>query len=290
MARYREGVDAAAPNDSAHPDADKPGMDAAQRAELDDLRRRAYGPTPQNPLDTEDIARLTLLEEMLRPTPHAAASTLNSHAPDPQNMPAQQETATAEPEIQPEPRQPRAAPRILALVAAGITALLLAGQWIDWSGFTTSAPTPTSEPAEAVVAASALVFPEDPYSEPLLSVSLNGYFGNYIDLPSDQETPAFPAGSAMQWASPLGEYYGWDLWIAGSGPDGEHCILIERDDEVRSRCVAVADKPLGSLRVSLAGRDIPAEETLVMAYDQRVHFAWRENGVIDVVLGSFLSR
>jgi hypothetical protein len=167
---------------------------------------------------------------------------------------------------------------------------VVASPWLN-------APADLNESApEAVPTASPAMryaFPADPHTESLLEVRLDGSFGNYIDLPTTAATPKFPTSDTLEWISPLGEYYGWNLWIASSGgdDDDEHCILIERDDDVRSRCVDVGDKPLGTLRVSLAGSDIDSDEQpRVMADDQRVRFWWHRTGIVDVVLGSFLGR
>ncbi|MEV8267860.1 hypothetical protein [Microbacterium sp. NPDC076911] len=271
------------------------GLDADERAELDELRARAYGPAGAAPLDEQAIARLRSLDAKTRPPA------------DPVSQPEERVVeAASDAERAHTPRPPTAAVTAKTVAGRGrrtqnlrglwvaltvVAAVLLVGLWLDRA----EPDEPTTTPASATprntphVTAAQLRVMADPYSETLLKLRLDGSFGNYIDLPSGRDTPEFPAESVLQWFSPLGEYYGWDLWIAGSGPDGEHCILIQRSGDVRSRCVPVIDQPHGELRVSLAGIDIDADEQpRAMADDQRVRFWWRENGVVEVLLGSFL--
>jgi hypothetical protein len=134
------------------------------------------------------------------------------------------------------------------------------------------------------------VFTADPHSERLVSIRRDLPFGGYIELPADTPTPAFPATTPIRWTASLGDYYGWELWIAGGAgtSDDEHCILIRREDETRGRCVDAEGQRLGTLRVSIAGADIPAEELAEpLSDDQRIRFWWLDSGTIDVVLGSF---
>ena len=148
-----------------------------------------------------------------------------------------------------------------------------------------ASPTPTP-PAQ-------FVFSADPDSERLMSIRLDDAFGGYIELPSETPSPPFPSTTALNWATYLGDYYGWDLWVAGGsgGVQDEHCILITRSDVRRARCVDEVGQRLGTLRVSLAAADIPPGELPEpLDADESIRFWWLENGYIEVVLGSFDSE
>lgn len=274
------------------------GLDADERAELDELRARAYGPAGAGPLDEQAIARLGNLEAKTRlpanpiSKPHEGLVEAASDAKRiSTSRPPHTTTAAVTANAIDSRRRPHTSLRGLWVALTIVAAVLLVGLWLDRAQPdepTTTAATAIPSTAPSATATELRVL-ADPYSETLLRLRLDGSFGNYIDLPSGRDTPEFPAESVLQWFSPLGEYYGWDLWIAGSGPDGEHCILIQRSDDVRSRCIPIVDQPYGELRVSLAGIDIDADEQpRAMADDQRVRFWWRENGVVEVLLGSFL--
>ncbi len=141
-------------------------------------------------------------------------------------------------------------------------------------------------------ARSAYSFAWDREAVPLLQIPLDGSFGRYIDLPSATEVPDFPATGTVEWAYPLGTYFGWDVWIAGASVDGtglqrEHCIAIVRDDESRSRCVPALLRKQSALVVSVAYASISAEDRPVgMAADERLGFWWNHDRAVTVMIGA----
>ena len=55
----------------------------------------------------------------------------------------------------------------------------------------------------------------------LIEVRIDGSFGDYVDITAT-ETPLFPVEGPMRWVEPLGDYYGWKVWIGGAqGADGD---------------------------------------------------------------------
>jgi len=254
-------------------------MDAATRAELDALRRRAFGPNADIHDDEAALARLIELEDLARALPTSDAMYAPADPPEPpEPEPALPDTPP------PALRAHRGTLLVGAAAAVAITiAVLLAQPPADPVPVSAPTPTPTVEKPR-------FVFTADPHSEQLFSIPRDGAFGGYVELTSDTPAPAFPATTPLAWTAALGEYYGWELWIAGGNgeDDDEHCILIRRADDTRARCVDADGQRLGTLRVSLAGADIPAEElTEPMSDDQRIRFWWLDTGRIEVILGSF---
>ena len=65
----------------------------------------------------------------------------------------------------------------------------------------------------------------------------------------------------MTWAQPLGEHFGWNLWI-GSAPSrrgDQFCILLTADSLTRSQCASGEWDAEGDLVVSLPYALIPEE-------------------------------
>jgi hypothetical protein len=273
-------------------------MDAAARAELEALRRRAFGPDADIQDDPEALARLIALEELARPRvaietagPRDAVAAAVRHEPASATEGAGVPTDGSSPpalkdDPVPVPRRRRWTQRATlitgTLAAAAIVAAIVLAQ-------------PRGEPLPAAAPSPSVdehhyVFTADPHSETLLRIRSDGAFGGYVELPTDDPPPPFPSTTTLDWAAPLGEYYGWDLWIAGGSGDDEdeHCILIQRGDDTRARCADAKGQEMGILRVSLAGPDIAAEELPVpMAQSDRLRFWWLQGGDIEVVLGSF---
>lgn len=271
-------------------------MDAAARAELDALRQRAFGRDADIDDDPAAIARLIELEDLAHPRAAdepATATATPAAAPEGDVLePGLGEDPAPEPtNIEPRDRRParrRRAQRatLVAGAAAGaaiVVAMVLWQPIVD--PLPRAAPSPTvDEPG--------LAYTADPRSETLLTIRRDGSFGGYIELPAEVFPPPFPATTELNWVTFLGDFYGWELWIAGGlgDTDDEHCIAIRRADETRARCADAEGQRLGTLRVSLAGPDIPpAELPEPMAENERIRFWWRDTGSVDVVMGSFRS-
>ncbi|QKJ20734.1 hypothetical protein [Microbacterium hominis] len=308
-------------------------MDAATRRELDDLRRRAYGPQPD--IDDAGMARLALLEDEARrdaapaaspgarPAERAArlapAGTLPAGTTPTGTTPtgttptgataAAPATAAATTPAHAAPSTPRRRAPLLpiALAVAGLLVAAYATPLLVEAAAPASAPDPT--PAATASATAAMRAPGIPAAAatPLISIRLEGSFGRRIDIrrpreagaePIMGETPAFPSQRPLAWALDLGDYYGWELWIAGGLPtpgviddDREHCVLLRRDAQIRGDCEPLVAKEAGALHVTLDGVDIPVAETPAeMEPFQEIRFWWLADGTVRVVLGDFDSR
>jgi hypothetical protein len=278
-------------------------MDAADGAELAELRRRAYGPFPDIAGDEHALARLIALEALARaddaaPPPGRAAQARAEEGPAEQQPAALQSAGTADggdvggarhPSPLPITRRRRPARGLLigGAVAAAVAIAAWAGVAITPEGGIESGA--GSSPADAYIdRKEAQSFAEDESAIVLLRIPLDGSFGNYIDLPTDEPVPEFPLSGETDWVAPLGEYYGWDLWIA-AGTDAlqrVHCVLIERGVASRSRCVPAALRTSGVLLVSVPYALIaPDERPPGMLDGYRLGFWWRDDGEVTVLMG-----
>lgn len=280
-------------------------MDAAERAELGELRRRAFGPTPDIDADEVSLARLIELEELAlhaHEQPAAPAPAVPeaepavadaSRSPEPPAEAASTPSATLSPAPSPPPGRRRARGLLVATggLVVGITAATVVGGWIAAPGDGGPEGTPTAL-AEAspppYEGREQFSFARDSDAVEVLRVPLGGYFGQSIDMPADEYVPDFPTSGVVDWASPLGEYYGWDLWIAGAEGmiQGEHCLLIEQGSERRARCVPAALRPHAALIVAVPFADIMPEERPTELDDgERLGFWWGEDDAIVVLVG-----
>jgi hypothetical protein len=134
-------------------------------------------------------------------------------------------------------------------------------------------------------------FARDTHAVTLLNIPLDGSFGGFIDLPSDGHVPEFPTTGEVEWAVHLGEYFGWDAWIAGAMVDTagfrrDHCVLVERGDVTRGRCVPASIRSQSALLVDVPYTFMPAEDRPIgMQEDQRLGFWWRRDQAVTVLLG-----
>ncbi|GAA1975368.1 hypothetical protein [Microbacterium pumilum] len=260
-------------------------MDAADRAELDALRRRAYGRGADIHDQPAAVARLIELEDLAR-----AETVTNPHWParaddiGTRTRPASRSSpATAVSDIVPPARPPRRRWGLIAsAIAVGAVAVAVALTQLPSPQSPAAAPTPPMDDR--------FMYHGDPGSETLMTISLDGAFGPSVDVPVEGGQPTFPATTTLDWALPLGEYFGWQLWVAGGTGDetDEHCILIQRGTVVRAQCLPPAEQVAGKLSVSLEETDIvPEELPRPMDDDESIRFWWLDSGKVDVVLGSF---
>jgi hypothetical protein len=287
-------------------------MDAATRAELDRLRVRAYGPAADIAGDPRALRRLIDLEAQWLEDRGGGGDEASAVPPPPE--------PAAGPEPPPRAAAPAVAPVVVAAPApapatvpvrapavrpalsrrAAIALAAISGAVILTVGGMTLVR--MLEPPEPAVTARILApavrdartaysFAWDRDAVPLLQIPLDGSFGRYIDLPSATEVPEFPATGTVEWAYPLGKYFGWDLWIAGASVDGtglqrEHCIVVERGDGVRGRCVPAALRAQSALLVSVPFASIaPEDRPIGMAPDERLGFWWNHDRAVTVMLG-----
>lgn len=291
-------------------------MDAATRAELDALRLRAYGPAADIDNDPAAAERLLALEEAAsrertsvstsREEPTARpletgedrdfSRDLDSERAAPPT--AGPRTADPPPSAPPVAAAPATAPlsrrAAIAFAAIGGAMILAIGGVVLVRALL---PPEREEATRAFVAPAvrdartAYSFAWDRDAVPLLHIPLDGSFGRYIDLPSATEVPEFPATGTVEWAYPLGKYFGWDVWIAGASVDAtglqrEHCIVIERDDDARGRCVPAQLRPQSALLVSVPYASIAPEDRPVgMREDERIGFWWNHDRAVTVMIG-----
>lgn len=250
-------------------------MDAASRVELEALRRRAFGPDADIQDDPDALTRLIELEDLARGR-MVQASAADAACVD-------RLTAADAGASRATGRRPRMRRRTL-LAGLGVAAAIVAAVVVlRPGGEPPPAAAPTVTSGEEYVAT-------DPAARRLMSIRLDAAFGGYIQLPSETPPPPFPSTTALSWATFLGDYYGWDLWVAGGsgGTGDEHCILLQREDVTRARCMDEEGQRRGALRVSLVSSDIPPEELRVpMDPDESIRFWWLDSGAVDLVLDSF---
>ncbi|MET0734984.1 MAG: hypothetical protein ABWY55_04980 [Microbacterium sp.] len=274
-------------------------MDAATRAELAALRRRAYAADADIATDATALRRLDALEELAR-LEHAPAGdqgdpvlrdAVAGVAAAVESAPVST-TIVEERPTRPTTAPPRALTRRhhLALVAAtGAIAVLLA--LTAWVGRPTPAPAITA-PALAAEARDALAFAADPEVRVLVDLRLDGSFGGYVTVPSSGVTPQFPIPEP-RWTWALGDYYGFELWIAGTvgsasetTEEQELCLVLVGEATSRSRCAGRSAWEQGALLLSVefAGLD-DDERPAGMTADQSLGFWWTDDDRIRMLLG-----
>ncbi len=282
----------ARPFTPGHPGGTRSVLDAAARAELDALRIRAYGPSSDIAGDDDALARLIELEERALPAPGIEAGPaavddpVEPAAPSLEIAPQDAHLVTPSPdEERPPARHPRWHVGLIATVAVLAVALGVTGGVQAFSRASSFAAEATLTDAE--VAARGIA--ADPDAKILIRVLIDAYSGDYVDLSADVEVPTFPVSGDMTWVQPLGEYYGWDLWI-GAAPSrrgDEHCLLLADGSGTRSRCVAREWRAEGELLVSLPYARIVADERPAgMTADQSVSFLWGPGGFVTILLTS----
>ena len=265
-------------------------VDAEERAELNALRIRAYGPSSDIAEDTAALERLVELEELALPAVGAdeagpddgrplesTVPAIGPTADEPQPMPP----SSREPHTERRPRRPWHVGSIAAVAVLGIALGAVGGAQAARQTEIAAAreDSPGMEAAGGVAS--------DPDGDILIRVFIDASTGGYVDLSSDADVPAFPVSGDMTWAQPLGEYYGWALWI-GSAPSrrgDEHCLLIAAESGTRSRCVAREWRADGDLLVSVPYTQIaPAERPAGMTPGQSVSFLWGPGGFVTILI------
>lgn len=117
----------------------------------------------------------------------------------------------------------------------------------------------------------AFSFASDPSSKILLRVPLDGSHGHLLDLPAPGSGPDFPTEQALRWTQPLGDYYGWRLWIARD-QDDNLCMLITAADTF-ARCSTPDELAEGALFLSVSYDMVTDfERPAAMRRDQSIGF------------------
>ncbi len=267
---------------------DEEGMDAAARAELGALRRRAYSPEADIAGDRAALARLAELEGI---------ALREASGPDPPDEPVPEAGPPARAGPEPPPRTTASrAPATrqgwhLALIAVTAAAALVlsATAWAEVTGTSQDGNSPTIESE----ASDALAFATDPEATVLLVLHLDSAYGSYMN-PSSPSLPPVPLDEP-RWESALGEYYGYHLWITGSivrdSTSGRPetpvvCLVLTDGSRTRSRCVARTVWEQGALVLALSFDDLPSHERpREMGPQQSLGFWWTDHDTITVLLG-----
>lgn len=280
-------------------------MDAAARAELDALRLRAYGPSPDIAADPDALARLAALEDLALPAmpaepvrePRArrgAGAGSESAGLDAPGMDAAGMGAAPE------------GARVVGIVAitgaqsrrgwhtALVATVAVAGLILGATAASRTLGVPASDAAAGLPAGGipagvreAAAFVGHPQSDVLIEVRIDGSFGDYVDI-SASDVPLFPVENPMTWVEPLGDYYGWKVWIGGApGADGdENCLLLDGDGTMRADCVPTDLKAQGALLVSVPYAGVAADERPPqMSAGQSLGFWWGPDGIVTILLG-----
>ncbi len=267
-------------------------VDAEERAELNALRIRAYGPSADIADDAAALERLVQLEELALPTAGALADEAGSEAGSPLegSVPAIELAADEPQPVPPSSREPltERGPRrhwhVGSIAAAAVLAIALGAVGGAQAARQTEIAAALEDPPGMESAGGVA---SDPDGEIVIRVFIDATTGGYVDLSSDADVPAFPVSGDMTWAQPLGEYYGWALWI-GAAPSrrgDEHCLLIAAESGTRSRCVAREWRADGDLLVSVPYTQIaPAERPAGMTPEQSISFLWGPGGFVTILI------
>lgn len=284
-------------------------MDDATRAELAELRRRAFGPQSDIADDRAAMDRLVELESLVLSEhvfPHPPIQDAAEHPDsgdasdagggipfhdarlwDDGGMPASVALATLEeaapaPDEEPDPPRARHERGGVALVAAMLAAAAVAS-------IAVTPPAPASVRVVNESSRSAYTFARDADAEVLIRVPLDGWFGADVSPPAPEDVPDFPSSGPIDWAATLGNYYGWQLWIGGASGalQGEQCVLIMRGSIAKGRCVVAELRTQSALVVSIPYLSVEASkrpEGLVPG--RRIGFWWYDDDAITVLLGN----
>ena len=239
-------------------------VDDAQERELAVLRRRAYGPDAD--IDTDPVARARLieLEERLRGRDAgepAAPPDADGPAPPARRRPAWH-TAL-----------------VVTCAAAAIVLGVIAGTAPHAGEGVVLVDARTGvRITDSVIAG----FVTSPHTRLLLSIPLDGSFGDYVDLPA-RAAPHLPDSSPARWLDRLGSYYVEQLWI-GRTEAGRACLVVELGDTTRGRCIDPADFDDGGLLVAVPHAEL-SERPDGMRPGESLGFWWRPGGRVDVLVG-----
>ncbi len=272
-------------------------MDAAARAELDALRIRAYGPSSDIAGDADSLSRLVELEDLALPKAPPFGAPVDADTAPADAGPYLPEKSSAggtavavlEPGADEGPSPARAAfPRrtrerwhVAAVAVLAVVTIALGGI----GGMQASERAESAAAAEAAAAAKNLL--SEPGAKIFVPVQIDAANGTFVDVPAGTDVPRFPIGGDMAWAQPLGDYYGWKLWI-GAAPSArgtEHCILLAADSDTLGRCIPREWRADGVLLVALPAHRIAEDDRPDgMTPDQSVAFVWGQGGYLTVLL------
>jgi hypothetical protein len=279
-------------------------MDAAARAELDALRLRAYGPAPDIAADPVALARLADLEDLALPAIPADAEPARPADAEPAREPevgsaaaaASRVRIDAAPEdarvvgiVPPAERHRRRGWHTALVAAVAVAGLILGATAASRTLEAPASDTAAGRPAGGIPAGvrEAAAFVGHPQSDVLIEVRIDGSFGDYVDITAS-DVPLFPVENPMTWVEPLGDYYGWRVWIGGARGAGgdENCLLLDGEGTMRADCVPTDLKAQGALLVSVPYDGVAADERPPeMSPGQSLGFWWGPDGIVTILLG-----
>ena len=248
-------------------------MDAADRAELERLRRRVFGPEGDD--SPAVLKRLAVLEAELHAEPRALSPSAEPE-PDPPREPS---PPPSPPHARPERPDAPTPLRTVVTLAAVVVVLFL--------GFRLMAELPSPDPVvrtETVTARDAYTLARDTDGIVIERLPLRP---PAVDPDPDAEPPWFPTSGTVAEATHIATLYGWEVWIAEA--DGiiqrEACLSVRREVLVRGRCVPAVLRGTNALAVTLPYDAFPAKlRPAGMEADQRVGFWWVSDASVYVVL------
>ncbi len=265
-------------------------MDDATRAELDSLRRRAYAPAPEVPLESDELGRLVELEELALPAAPPARFPADEAPPvaaPPVEAPQVAADSTPPASARDRKWMPRLHPAAAAAIIATCAAVILGGGALI-GGFSSPSQTmPSNSP--------------DMPARMIVRVQIDESTGAFEHTAGVDAAP-FPDGMQISWAQSLGTYYGWSVWIGGGAFSGafssedQDCLLVTDGSQAPTTC-APATSPVGAGLVDSR----PGDEDLVitlpddggtatdrppeMTDGQRVDVAWGQGGFVTITRG-----
>ncbi|MFH8250444.1 hypothetical protein ACH3VR_08790 [Microbacterium sp. B2969] len=270
-------------------------MDAATRAELAALRRRAYARDADIAGDSVGLERLAELEQLAlaaraetAPVPAETAGLPRAAIPTSgsgtRGRPAPDPVTHAGPTIV--GRAPgRLGPRRRLIAGLVASVALLAVAFGPLSDLQT-APNPTiADAATASPTARPATADLTGTEHVIIPLVVDRRSGEFIDVSPRPDMPVFLANDVTTWVQPLGVHYGWTLSAAGisSGQERENCLLLTNGSTIEAKCRPRAETADGALRMSLGyGNLADHQRPQGMTPDQRVTFTWGDGAYISI--------
>lgn len=269
-------------------------MDTLARAELDSLRIRAYGPTADIDDDPRALSRLSELEETVRveraadfpPGPERPSSSPTEPVAS-AAAPSAADVVATDPEVVATDPGRGWERTVLAVIASASVAVVATIAVLQVTEPADTAPA-TVVRADFVDVREAYWFVNDLDSDVLMRIVIDDVAGSDSAMSSRLPASSFPTSGTITWVEPLGEFFGWNLWIASAAGaiQEEHCLLIERNGVTRARCVVASLRSQSALLAPVSYRDIPPDERAgVLADGERIGFWWRDSSEVTLLVG-----
>lgn len=267
-------------------------LSSAERAELEGLRRRAYGADADIDTDPDALARLIDLEDRVRRAAEATPRTDDERVDAAPPAPPTPGAATPASPVATDPPgsgEPRAvvlptasearsaAPRRGRVALIGALALGMVTAGAIAANTEEAAGPPASIPQESAQDA-LVVMPDGVRGSVLFEVPIGRSLARSGVV---AQPPPSPVAEGLRWASQLGTYYGWDLWLARSYL-GNPCLVVVRGAESEGSCVIPESFADGDLVVSVGFADVDeGVRPPSMSATERIEYRWLpDRGVV----------